>query len=49
MTWSLKFVSRKLAEQAQFVGMPLEDLLRKLQTNVPSFVSFFCEEQKIEL
>lgn len=42
-------VSRKLTEQAQAVNISLEDLLRKLMLNVPGFVSFFCEEQKIEL
>lgn len=42
-------VSRKLTEQAQAINLSLEDLLRKLQVNVPGFVAFFCEEQKIDL
>jgi predicted nucleic acid-binding protein len=42
-------VSRKLTEQAQAINISLEDLLRKLQKNVPGFVTFFCEEQKIDL
>jgi predicted nucleic acid-binding protein len=42
-------VSVKLAEQAQAINLSLEDLLRRLQQNVPGFVAFFCEEQKIEL
>jgi hypothetical protein len=42
-------VSIKLAEQAQAIGLSLEDLLRRLQPSVPGFVAFFCEEQRIEL
>lgn len=42
-------VARKLSEQAQNIGIPLEALLLKLQVNVPSFVAFFCEEQSIDL
>jgi hypothetical protein len=42
-------VSRKLTEQAQAINISLEQLLRKLQVNVPGFVAFFCEEQKIDL
>ncbi len=42
-------VVRKLAEQAQNVGIAVEDLLRRLQTNVPAFVSAFGEGQSIEL
>ncbi len=42
-------VAQKLTEQAQNVGVPLEDLLRRLNKNVPGFVSFFCEEQRIDL
>jgi predicted nucleic acid-binding protein len=42
-------VSVKLTEQAQAIGISLKDLLRKLRVNVPGFVSFFCEEQKIDL
>lgn len=42
-------VARKLTEQAQNVNIPLEDLLRRLQINVPGFVSYFCEEQQIDL
>jgi hypothetical protein len=42
-------VAQKLTEQAHNLGISIEDLLRKLRINVPSFVSFFCEEQRIEL
>lgn len=42
-------VAQKLTEQAHTLGVPIEDLLRKLRVNVPGFVSFFCEEQEIEL
>ena len=42
-------VAQKLTEQAQNVGIPLEDLLRRLHKNVPGFVSFFCEGQRIDL
>lgn len=42
-------VARKLTEQAQNLSIPLEDLLRRLQVNVPGFVSYFCEEQRIDL
>jgi len=42
-------VSVKLSEQAGAVGIPLKDLLLKLRVNVPSFVEFFCEENRIEL
>jgi hypothetical protein len=42
-------VSRKLSEQAQAIDISLAELLRKLQINVPGFVTFFCNEQKIEL
>lgn len=42
-------VAQKLVEQASNVGLSLEDLLRKLQKNVPGFVSFFCEGQRIDL
>lgn len=42
-------VARKLSEQAQTIGLSLEALLLKLQVNVPGFVSFFCEEQRIDL
>jgi hypothetical protein len=42
-------VVQKLSEQARNLGISLEDLLLKLQSNVPNFVSFFCEEQRIEL
>jgi predicted nucleic acid-binding protein len=42
-------VAQKLVEQAANVGLPLEDLLHKLQKNIPGFVSFFCEEQGIDL
>jgi predicted nucleic acid-binding protein len=42
-------VTQKLIEQAQNIGLPIEDLLRKLQVNVPGFVSIFCDAQKIDL
>lgn len=42
-------VAQKLTEQAHNLSIPIEDLLRKLRINVPNFVSFFCEEQGIEL
>jgi predicted nucleic acid-binding protein len=42
-------VAQKLIEQAQNIGISLEGLLRKLQINVPGFVTFFCEEQRIDL
>ena len=42
-------VAWKLTEQAQNVGLSLEDLLRRLQQNVPGFVAYFCEEQRIDL
>lgn len=42
-------VAQKLSEQAQNVSLPIEDLLRRLQVNIPGFVSVFCEGQKIEL
>jgi hypothetical protein len=42
-------VAQKLTEQAHNIGISIEDLLRKLRVNVPGFVSFFCEEQEIEL
>jgi hypothetical protein len=42
-------VVRKLSEQAQNIRISLEHLLRELQKNVPNFVSFFCEEQRIDL
>ena len=42
-------VAQKITEQAQNIDISLEDLLRKLRVNVPGFVTFFCEEQKIEL
>jgi predicted nucleic acid-binding protein len=42
-------VVQKITEQAQNIDQPLETLLTKLKVNVPGFVDFFCEEQKIEL
>jgi len=42
-------VVQKLTEQAQNIDHSLEQLLMKLRINVPGFVAFFCEEQKIEL
>lgn len=42
-------VAQKLTEQAQAIGLSIEQLLLKLQVNVPGFVSAFCEAQKIEL
>ena len=44
-----EIVAQKLNEQAQNVGISLEDLLRKLQVNAPAFVKYFCEEQGIKL
>ena len=42
-------VARKLIEQARTLGISLEDLLWRLKSNVPNFVAFFCEEQRINL
>jgi predicted nucleic acid-binding protein len=42
-------VARKLSEQAQNIGLSLESLLIKLQVNVPGFVAYFCDEQRIDL
>ena len=42
-------VVQKLGEQAQNVNLSLESLLVKLRVNVPGFVSFFCDEQNIDL
>lgn len=42
-------VVQKLGEQAQNINVSLEQLLVKLRVNVPGFVAFFCDEQKIEL
>jgi hypothetical protein len=42
-------VVQKLSEQAQNIGISLVDLLVRLRVNVPAFVTFFCDEQKIEL
>jgi len=42
-------VVQKLGEQAQNINFSLEHLLIKLRVNVPGFVAFFCDEQKIEL
>jgi predicted nucleic acid-binding protein len=35
---------RKLSEQAENVGIPLDDLLRRLYGQVPRFVDFLCKE-----
>jgi predicted nucleic acid-binding protein len=42
-------VVQKLSEQAQNIGLSLEQLMLRLRINVPGFVSFFCEEQEINL
>ena len=42
-------VVQKLSEQAQNIGLSLDQLLVKLRVNVPGFVAFFCEEQNIDL
>ncbi len=42
-------VAQKLTEQAQTVGISIEQLLLKLRVNVPGFVSTFCETQKIDI
>jgi predicted nucleic acid-binding protein len=42
-------VVQKLDEQARNIDYSLEQLLLKLRINVPGFVSYFCEEQKIDL
>lgn len=42
-------VVQKMSEQAQNVGLSLKELLIKLRINVPGFVSFFCDEQKLDL
>lgn len=41
--------TRKLDEQAEAINLTLEDLLRKLNVNVPGFVSYFCQDQQIDL
>jgi hypothetical protein len=38
---------RKLHEQAEAIGVPLETVLRSLSKNVPSFVQYFRQEQGI--
>jgi predicted nucleic acid-binding protein len=40
---------RKLVEQAEFLGISLEDLLERMKRSVPGFVEFLCEELRIEL
>jgi predicted nucleic acid-binding protein len=40
---------RKLHEQAEAIGTPLELLLQSLSKNVPGFIKDFCEEQGIQL
>lgn len=42
-------VVQKLSEQAQNINQPLESILLKLRGNVPGFVSYFCDEQKIDI
>lgn len=42
-------VVQKLSEQAHNINQSLEALLLKLRINVPGFVAFFCDEQKIDL
>lgn len=37
----------KLHQQASAIGQSLEWLLRRLQKNVPAFVTYFCEEHEI--
>lgn len=39
----------KLHRQAEAIGAPMERLRRSLAKNVPGFVTWFCEEQGIEL
>lgn len=41
--------TRKLTEQAWNLNFSLEALLRKLRINVPGFVEYFCQEQRIDL
>ncbi len=38
---------RKLHEQAEQIGIPLEKLLLSLSKSVPKFIDYFCEEQGI--
>ena len=38
---------RKLHEQAEAIGVPLEGVLHSLSKNVPSFIDYFREEQGI--
>ena len=40
---------RKLHEQAEAIGFPLECMLRSLSKNAPAFIEYFCEEQGIGL
>jgi len=42
-------VTHKLDQQAQNLNLSLGQLLQRLQSNVPGFVSFFCQKQGIEL
>jgi predicted nucleic acid-binding protein len=39
---------RKLHEQTEAIGIPLETLLRSLAKNVPNFIEYFSGEQGIE-
>lgn len=41
-------VIRKLYQQAEAISVTFEHLLVRLSKNVPSFVSYVCEEQKIQ-
>lgn len=42
-------VVHKLYKQSESINLKLEELLSKLNKNVPGFVSYFCEEQTIQL
>ncbi len=39
----------KLHEQAESIQVSLRSLLRSLDKNVPGFVAYFCEEQRVSL
>ena len=39
---------RKLSEQAETIGVSLEDVLRRLYKLVPGFIDFVCEELVID-
>jgi hypothetical protein len=42
-------VENKLLKQAGTIGLPLEELLKRLFINAPDFVRFYCEQQHIDL